>query len=64
MAERRAKRDKELEALRITAQPIGERFGVDTRGLEHFSKNERGVVSDNERTMAPGCYRRLPTNNE
>lgn len=48
----------------ITAQPIGERFGVDTRGLEHYSKEQDGVVSDNERTMAPGCFRRLPTSRD
>lgn len=48
----------------LTAQPIGAAFGVDTRGLEHYSKHDGEMVSDNARTMAPGCYRRLPTNNE
>lgn len=36
-------------------------FGIDTRGKEHFDKHDKSMVSDNERTQAPGCYRRLPT---
>ena len=45
----------------VTAQPVGEGFGIDTRGKEHYDKHGREMVSDNERTMSPGCYRRIPT---
>jgi len=37
-------------------------FGVDQRGKEHQQQfGAREMVSDGERTQAPGCYRRLPT---
>lgn len=55
------KSEPKPEPRPLTAQPVGERYGVDTRGLEHYSKHDGEMVSDNERTMAPGCYRQLPT---
>jgi hypothetical protein len=47
----------------LTAQPVGERFAVATRGLHHVRRGPGGEddVSDNFVGTAPGCYRRLPT---
>ncbi len=47
----------------VTAQVPDDsrRFGVNSRGKEHWNEATQAMVSDNELTQAAGCYRRVPT---
>lgn len=66
----RMRRDMEGTGRRpLTAQPVGERYAVATRGLHHVQRQSallgpEADVSDNFVEMDSGCYRRLPTSRE
>lgn len=53
--------DDNDEKPRITARPIGSRFAVRAKGLEHRRGDEK--VSDSFIACGDGCYRRPPAQN-